>query len=43
MDRRFPLGSAAFVALDVGENQVNVFANSTVDDPSFINQMWQQV
>ena len=32
------LDSAEFVPLDVRENQVNVFANYTVDDPSFINK-----
>lgn len=32
------LDSAEFIPLDVGENQVNVFANYTVVDPSSINQ-----
>ena len=32
------LDSAEFIPLDVRENQVNVFANFTVNDPSFINQ-----
>jgi hypothetical protein len=32
------LDSAEFIPLDVGENQVNVFTNYTVSDPSFINQ-----
>ena len=32
------LDSAEFIPLDVEENQVNVFANYTVNDPSFINQ-----
>jgi hypothetical protein len=32
------LDSTEFIPLDVGENQVNVFTNYTVSDPSFINQ-----
>jgi peptidase E len=32
------LDSAEFIPLEVAENQVNVFANYTVNDPSFINQ-----
>jgi hypothetical protein len=32
------LDSAEFIPLDIEENQVNVLANYTVDDPSFINQ-----
>jgi hypothetical protein len=32
------LDSAEFIPLDVGDNQVNIFANYTVNDPSFINQ-----
>jgi hypothetical protein len=32
------LDSAEFIPLEVGENQVNVFTNYTVNDPSFINQ-----
>ena len=32
------LRSAEFIPLDVQENQANVFANFTVNDPSFINQ-----
>jgi hypothetical protein len=32
------LDSAEFIPLDVQENQVNMFANYTVNDPSFINQ-----
>lgn len=32
------LGSAEFVPLDVQENQVNIVANYTINDPSFTNQ-----
>lgn len=32
------LRSAEFIPLDVQENQADVFANFTVNDPSFINQ-----
>jgi hypothetical protein len=32
------LDYAEFIPLDVGENQVDVLANYTVNDPSFINQ-----
>jgi hypothetical protein len=32
------LDSAEFIPLDIEEDQVNVLANYTVNDPSFINQ-----
>jgi hypothetical protein len=32
------LGSAEFIPLEVQENQVNIVANYTINDPSFTNQ-----
>jgi hypothetical protein len=37
------LDSAEFIPLDVQENQVNIVANYTINDPSFINQMINSV